>query len=227
MDAETPANQHLAVTVAHLQNEIRWMKRMAIAAALVVLVAFALYRHQRYRSVSGQEFVLTDASGTTRARLALFPQGAGLELYAASGEKRVQLLGGGEEAKLNLYIPVTATDVSAAVNLFMNDQSTASLSANGSSAMLELHPPAEKTTATLALRHRGAWLTFAGDADDSPKATLGIDAGNSCVVLDGAVFPARNGVVPPAKGALCMHSPGLPALELHDRAGKNMQLAPR
>lgn len=220
MDLEAAAIRDLTETVAQLRKQVRWLQRIGIASAVIAVVGFLVYRHQRYRSVRGQEFVLTDEQGTTRAKLALFPEGAGLELFAASGEERVQLVGGGEDAQLNLYLPVTATRTAAAINFFQNTALTATWRANSSSASLELSPPADHDRASLALRRGRASLTFMGTETGSPQATLGIDAGNSCVVLDGTVAPV-------AKSELCLRSPGLPALELTDLSGKNLKLSPR
>lgn len=219
MRSESQANESLAETVERLQREIRWIRRLGIAALIVVVVGMVVYHRGRYRSDTAQEFVLADRQGTPRAKLGFFPEGAGLEIYSASGEQRVQLVGGGEEAQLNLYLPVTATRTAAAVNLLQNDAVMATFRAYHASALLDLHPPGDKGDVALSLKRGTAALSLTGAGQGSPKMALDTDATRSCLVLDGAATPT-------AKGSLCLQSPGLPALELTDLAGKTLQLAP-
>jgi hypothetical protein len=217
MNSETHENQSLAKRLEKLQKEIRWIKRIGIATAAVVAGLILIYHHERYRSVTAQEFVLTDSGGRERAKLALLPEGAGLEIYAASGEPRVQLVGGGEEATLNLSIPVTAGRSAAAVNFLQNDALLATFRANGATALLAMHPRADKGAAALSLKRGSASLTLSGPGEGAPKVSLETDATHACAALDGAAEPS-------AKGALCLHSPGLPTLELTDLAGNRALL---
>jgi hypothetical protein len=217
INSENHDNESLNEKIAKLQTAIRWIKGIGIATAAVVAGLILVYRHERYRSVTAQEFVLTDSLGRERAKLALFPEGAGLEIYAASGEPRAQLVGGGEEATLNLYIPVTATRSAAAVNLLQNDALMATFRANPSTALLAMHPSGENGAATLSLRHGAALLTLTGAGEKPPKVSLETNATHACAALDEASQPS-------AKEALCLHSPDLPAVELTDLAGNRAAL---
>lgn len=217
MDSETTENANLTERLEKLQKEVRWIKRIGIAAAVVVASFLFVYHHERYRRVGAQEFVLTDTLGRERARLALLPEGAGLEIYAASGEPRVQLVGGGEEATLNLSIPVSAARGAAALNFLQNDALMATFRAGPANALLAMHPPADNGTATLSLKRGGASLTLKGPGDGAPQASLETDATHACAALGGTAEPS-------AKGALCLHSPGLPTLELTDLAGNRAVL---
>lgn len=212
-------NENFAERVKELEKQARWMKAIAIAAVLMIAVSALIYHHQRYRIVTAQEFVLEDSVGRQRARLALFPEGAGLEIYAASGEPRVQLVGGGEAATLNLLIPVTAVSTDASVNFLEEDTVVATFRANASHALLDMRPTDDRGAATLALRRGGASLVLAGGGDGAPKVSLQTDPTRACAAL-GASPPA-------ARSALCLHSPGLPALELVDLAGKSLHITPR
>jgi hypothetical protein len=194
--------------VEQLQREVLWMKRLGVAAAIVVVVFILVYRHQRYRSVTAQAFILEDSLGRQRAKLAFLPEGPGLEIVAASGESRVQLVGGGEEAVLNLSIPVTAAHSGASINFLQNQAVMATFRAN----LLDLHPSGGSGAATLSLQHGGASLILSGAGEEAPKVSLETNANRACAALNG---PSAL----PAKSTLCLDSPGLPALELIDLVG--------
>jgi hypothetical protein len=217
MNSETHENESLAKRLEKLQTEIRWIKGIGIAAAAVVAGFILVYRHERYHSVTAQEFVLTDSLDRERAKLAFFPEGAGLEIYAASGEPRVQLVGGGEEATLNLNIPVTAVSGTASVNFFQDEALMATFRANPAAALLDIHPSADNGAATLSLQGGAVSLMLSGAGEGTPKASLETDATHACAALEGAAEPS-------AKGSLCLHSPGLPTLELTDLAGNRATL---
>jgi hypothetical protein len=123
MDPEVHENELLIHRVHQLEAEVRHMKRAGVAGTAVLILLLIVFRiHDHRKLVSGRvvtnEIALTDNDGNTRARLGAFPEGSGLEIYAASGERRVQLIGSGEQANLNLCLPVTAVHEAAAVNLF-------------------------------------------------------------------------------------------------------------
>lgn len=211
----------LAQNIRSLQKDVRRMKwLMAGLAALwvVLVVVFWSRRHPTLSTeqVVAREFVLTDSNGNARARLASFPEGAGLEIYAPSGERRVELLGGGEEASLNLYIPVTATTEQASVNLFHNDVLMSSLATTRAGARLELHSTAAKGTAALSMRGTTASLTLNGAGDNTPKLRLESDETHACATLGGMTASAG--------ASFCLNSPGLPSLEMADATGNRAAL---
>jgi hypothetical protein len=203
-----------------LQKEIRWIKRLGIGVSAALAALFLLYRPLTYRQVSAQEFVLTDALGHARARLAFFPDGPGLEIYAASSEPRVHLVGGGEEATLNLYIPVTAEAGAASVNFFRNDTVMSSFRASSATSILEMHSAADGEAAFLSLQGGTASLTLSSAGEGTPKVSLETNENYACARLGGVHEPL-------AGGSLCLHSPGLPALELTDLAGSRAVLGIR
>jgi len=96
MSSDAHENARLAERLEEFQKEIRQIKQIGIAVVAVLVGFILVYRLERYRVVSAQEFVLTDSLGPARAKLAFFPEGPGLEVYAASGEPRVELIGGGD-----------------------------------------------------------------------------------------------------------------------------------
>lgn len=212
MNTEPQENASLAAKLQELQNELRWIKRLSIAAAVVLAVVILHYHRLGYRSVIAQEFVLTDTLGHERAKLAFLPEGPGLEIYAASGERRVQLVGGGEDATLNLYVPITATSGAASVNLLHNDTMISTFRTDHGAALLEMHSVSGNGAAVLSLRHHAASLNLTGAGEDVPKVSLESEATHACAALAGA--PGST-----VGGSLCLHSPGLPTLELVDLAG--------
>lgn len=217
MSIETREYERLAERLEKLEKQLRWIKRTGYVAAAVLAVLVLSYRLARYRQVSSQEFVLTDSAGRVRARLASFPEGPGLEVYAASGEPRVQLIGGGEEASLNLYTPATAGQGAASVNLFRDTALMSSFRAEPRTVLLEMHSPHGHGVATLALQHGTTSFTLSGAGEEAPKVSLQTDATHACAALGGTAQPA-------ASGSLCLYSPGLPTLELADLRGNRAVL---
>jgi len=209
--------ERLAGRLEKLEKQLRWIRRIGYIAAAVLAVLVLSYRLARYRQVTAQEFVLTDSAGRVRAKLASFPEGPGLEVYAASGEPRVQLIGGGEEASLNLYIPATAGQGAASVNLFRDTALMSSFRAEPSTVSLEMHSPHGHGLATLALQHGTTSFTLNGASENAPKISLQTDATHACAALDGMAQRA-------ASGSLCLYSPGLPTLELADLRGNRAVL---
>jgi hypothetical protein len=216
MNSETPENEPLARQVHELQQELRRMKQFGIAGVVVIVLLLLLHLHD-HRKLSTDELIarsvtLADVNGVVRGRMAVFPEGAGLEIYASSGERRVQLVGRGEGATLNLNIPVTATQDSASVNLLHDNVLLSSFRANPDGAAVELHSKVAKGSAVLSLQGTTASLMLAGADEQVPRVWLSADRNQACTSLTG-----QGGS--PAGSSLCLHSPGLPALELADLSG--------
>jgi hypothetical protein len=217
MNSEAQENERLARQVQRLQREISFMKTWGAVAAIALLLLVVGLRVSDHHRVSAQQvvakdFVLIDSDGHARARLAVFPEGAGMEAYAASGERRVQLVGDGEQATLNLYIPVTAVREQASVNLFHNNVLLFSLSSSLNATKLEMHSQPDNGSAILNLEGKSASLTLSGSDDRVPKIRLSASPSEACTTLTG-------GATPSAGSSLCLHSPGLPSLELADVGG--------
>lgn len=207
----------LQAQVLELQQEVRQLKQFALSGLVVIAVAVLLLRiHEQRRlktsEVVANEITLTDSSGQPRARLAVFPEGSGLETYAPSGERRVQLIGSGEGASLNLNIPVDASSsAAAAVNLLHNNVLVSSMRAAQDGSSLEMHSRAANGTALLSMQGTTASLTLSGTDEQVPRVWLSADRARACTALGGGVSSASS--------SLCLHSPGLPTLELSDIAG--------
>lgn len=168
MSLETPEND-LRERVEELERQLHRTRQIGIVLAGVLAACIVLIRVQHHYQDTAQAFVLTDSSGRVRGKLAMLSEGPGLELYAASGERRVALVGGGEDAALNLYIPVTATEGAAAVNLFQDDTLIASFKGNPAMSVLEMHSLADGGSARLSLQSGAASLSLAGSARETPK----------------------------------------------------------
>src|SRR5579859_7400860 len=135
-----PAELDYEGRLRKLERENTWIKRAGISIVVVFTLILLVARTRNFDKVDADEFDLKDSSGQLRAKLALLPDGPGLVLYAASGEERVALVGGAEDANLSLYLPVTASSSSTAgVSLFENNELLASLSGGPSAAGLKLH----------------------------------------------------------------------------------------
>ncbi len=217
MNSEVQDSQLLAAKVQELQKEIRRIKQLGIGASVLLVGLVLLLQVQTHRKLSteqvvAKDLVVTDSLGRARARLGVFPAGSGLEVYAASGEGRVQLLGGGEEATLNLYIPVTAVHEAASVNLFHDNVLLSSFRSDPTGARLELHSETANGQAVLSLQGTTASLLLSGTDQKVPKVWLSADPSHACTALSGVAEPL-------AGGALCLHAPGLPSLELADALG--------
>lgn len=217
MNSGIEDNQVLAAKVQDLQTQIRRLKQFMVYAGALLVALVLLLQVQAHRKVSSEQvvakdFVMTDSLGRARARLGVFPAGSGLEIYAASGEGRVQLLGGGEEAALNLYIPITAVREAASINLFHDNVLLSSFRGDPTGARLELHSEAANGQAVLSLQGTTASLLLSGTDQKAPKVWLSADPSHACTALSGLAEPF-------AGGALCLHAPGLPSLELADLLG--------
>jgi hypothetical protein len=169
--------------------------------------------------VSAQEFDLRDANGQLRAKLANLPEGPGLELYAASGEQRASLVGAAEDAKLNLYLPVTASAAStAAVNLFDGTKLIASLSGGPSSTKLRLDSAKGTVAASLMVRHHLAVMGVEGYP--SSDTDLG-----SATTRATCLKPEAEETRPPTIGTMmCVDAQGRPTIVLNDRDDKKTVL---
>lgn len=92
MNSETQQND-LQAQVLHLQKELRQLRLFALSSLAVLAAAVLLHIHEQRKlktsEVVANEITLTDADGHPRARLAVFPEGSGLETYAPSGERDV------------------------------------------------------------------------------------------------------------------------------------------
>jgi hypothetical protein len=224
MNSELNPNHRLVERLEQLERQMRWVKRISVIGLAVLAVFIPGYRLARYRRVTAQEFILTDTSGRARAKLANFPEGPGLEVYAASGERRVQLIGGGEEATLNLFIPQTAGRGAASLNFYRDAALLSSFRADPTTALLEMHSSNGRGDATLALQHGTTSLTLGGGGAESPKVFLQTDATHACAQLAGTNQHFGGSAPPSAGGSLCLYSPGLPALELADLRGNRAVL---
>lgn len=216
MNSETQ-QKDLQTQVLALQRELRQLKRYAFSGLVVVAVAVLLLQIHEQRKLKTSEVVanqitLTDSDGHPRVRLAVFPEGSGLETYAPSGERRVQLIGSGEGATLNLNIPVDASsNAAAAVNLLHNNVLVSSMRVAPDGSTLEMHSKAANGTALLSMQGTTASLTLSGTDEQVPKVWLSANRARACTALGGGSNSASS--------SLCLHSPGLPALELSDVAG--------
>src|SRR5579872_2133842 len=217
MNHET--QQHdLQAQIIELQKELRELKQFSLIGMAVVAVAVLwLQIHEQRKlktsEVVANEITLTDSDGHPRARLAVFPEGSGLETYAPSGERRVQLIGSGEGASLNLNMPVDASsNGAAAVNLLHNNMMVSSIRAAQDGSTLEMHSRAANGVALLSMLGTTASLTLSGTDEQVPKIWLSADRSRACTSLGGAAGSM-------AGSSLCLHSPGLPTLELSDVAG--------
>lgn len=214
MNSDARENELLS-EIQKLQGEIRLLKRWgAIAAAglLVLILVFRLADHHRVstQQLVAKDFVLIDSDGRARVRVAVFPEGSGVESYAPSGERRVQLLGDGERAALNLYIPVTADHEDASVNLYRENVVLSSWHSGSSGGQLEMH--SGDGAAILSLQDKSASLMLSGTENGVPRIELNANSSQACTAMTG-------GASPPASSSLCLHAPGLPSLELADLEG--------
>lgn len=224
MNSVMLVNDRLVERLEELEKQMRWIKRISLIVVALLAVLFVGYRMARYRQVTAQEFILTDTSGRVRAKLANFPEGPGLEVYAASGESRVQLIGGGEDATLSLYIPGTAAHGTASVNFFRETTLMSSFRASPSATLLEMHSSRGNGEAALAVQHGTTSLTLNGTGAGAPKVSLQTDATHARAALAGTDQPSGGTALPAAGGSLCLYSPGLPALELTDLRGNRAVL---
>jgi hypothetical protein len=217
MNSEAHENELLLRQVQKLEREIRFTKRWAVTAAMALLALIIVFRAFDRHRVSTQQvvtkdFVLVDNDGRARVRVAVFAEGSGMESYAANGERRVQLVGKGEEAALNLYIPATAVREAASVNLFRSNVLLSSLRGSISGTQLEMHSQPANGAAILALQDHSASLMLSGAGDAVPKLRLSATASEACTALTGASTAS-------AGSSLCLQAPGLPSLELADLVG--------
>lgn len=238
MTDETQKIDLLSERLVKLEKEIRRLRRASVLLfALLALTILGLHL-QSHRKLSAdeivaREFVVASSSGTASARMTNFPGGSGLEIYAANGERRAQLIAGGEQSALNLYTPVTSNH-SASLNLFYEDKLMSSLRSDNAGSILEMHSGTANGTsngaAILSLHRAEASFTLNGAGENVPKISMESEATHACEILgDYSPVEAHRSVLAgtvlpqPAKGipraALCINSPGLPVLDLRDVVG--------
>jgi hypothetical protein len=195
-----------------LERENIWIKRAVVVIAVLFAVNLVA-RSRTFGRVSAQEFDLKDSNGQLRAKLAILPEGPGLELYAASGEERASLVGAAEDAKLNLYLPVTASAASTAgINLFEGTKLIASLSGGPSSTKLELDSAKGTVAASLMVRHHLAIMGVQGYPD------IGTDLASATTPRATCLKPEAEEKRPPTIGAMmCVDAQGRPTIALNDR----------
>lgn len=213
MDADFDEKKTLSKRLRKLERENMWIKRIGIGVAALLTVLVLILHRANHEEVTAEHFILQDSRGRTRAELAFLPEGPGLEIYAASGEPRAQLIGGGEEASLNLYIPVTAAKPSgASVNFFREKTLMSSFRASPAAAALDLHSADGTGGATISIQAGTAAFTVNGAGEEAPLVSIEADANHSCAAVSNAAKAS-------ASGSLCVDSPGLPALKIADQGG--------
>lgn len=217
MNSEMRENELLTTRIHQLETEIRRLKEFGIAAVVLLALLFVLTRLYDHHRLSADEVVtravtLADGQGQTRAKLDVFPEGSGLEIYAPNGELRAQLVGAGAQANLNLYLPVTAVQEAASVNIFHDNRLLSSLRSDVNGASLELHSKAANGSAILNMQGTTASLLLSGADEKVPRLLLSADPNSACTALGGIEKTS-------AGGAFCLHAPGLPSLELADLVG--------
>jgi hypothetical protein len=217
MNSEIPDNDLLSRRIHELEMQVRRLKQFVVAAATVLVLLFVIVQvHDRHRlrtdEVVTRSITISDRQGEARARLGVFPEGSGMEIYAPSGEMRAQLVGAGSQASLNLYLPVTAVQEAASVNFFHDNRLVSSLRGDPQGASLELHSEAANGSAILRMQGTSAALMLSGADAKVPTLLLSADPTRACTALGGV---EQNS----AGGSFCMHAPGLPSLELADSFG--------
>jgi hypothetical protein len=218
MGAILDENKLLGEKVRKLERENFWIMRIGIAAVVLSIVGFLVLHHSIHGEVTAEQFILKDTNGQTRADLALSPEGPALELYSASGEPRAQLVGGGEDASLNLYFPSTASRSRAAsLNFFMEKTLISSFSVGADTTALNLHSATGAGAATMSVQAGKTEFTLTGSGKNALQVSMEADANHSCSTVSSPAEPAAN-------GSLCLESVGLPALTVADREGNKAVL---
>lgn len=217
MNSEMRENEVLTTKIYALEKEIRRLKELGVGAIALLVFLFVLVRVHDYHRFSADQIVartvtLADGQGQARAKLDIFPEGSGLEIYAPNGEMRAQLVGAGAQANLNLYLPVTAVQEVASVNIFHDNRLQSSLRSDINGASLELHSKVANGSAILGMQGTTASLLLSGADEKVPRLLLSADPNSACTALGGIEKTS-------AGGSFCLHAPGLPSLELADLVG--------
>lgn len=217
MNSEMHDSELIGRRVHELEVQLRRLKEFVAAVTavlLVVMVILHVYDRHRLRSdeVVTRSLIIAGRQGETRAKIGIFPEGSGMELYAPSGELRAQFMGAGAQASLNLYLPITAVQEAASVNFFHNNRLISSLRGDPQGANLELHSEAANGSAVLRMQNTSAALLLSGADAKVPTLLLSADPTRACTALGGV---EQNS----AGGSFCMHAPGIPSLELADSVG--------
>jgi len=218
MDTGFDESMTLLERIRTLEKQNKWMMRVGIAVGALLTVGVLVLNHAVHGEVTAQHFVLKDSNGRTRGELAMSPEGPALELYAASGEPRAEMVGGGQDASLNFYIPITTSQPRAAsINFFMEKARMSSISADAKGTYLDLHSADGSATAQLSSQEGISLFELRGAGRGSPKIALKADSNHSCAMLSSAAQPEAN-------ESLCLDSDGLPAIKLADAAGNRATL---
>ena len=210
------------------RENVRLKYAMVGLIVIFAIVTFAT-RTRDFSRVKAHEFDLTDSNGRIRGRLAILPEGPGLELRAASGEKRVVLVGGGEDANLDLYLPITSSTTSAAaVNLFQGAKLIASLRGGPSVSRIDLS--SGKAAAALVVRPKMASMGLDGNPSEGSGLVFEASPTTSCVAArkddeSTTVDHPKNfdgmadGTKGTASASMCLSSQGEPTIALEGRRG--------
>lgn len=217
MNSEMHENELLSSRIHQLEMQVHRLKQAVVTGISVLVVLFVIVQIHDHRRLRTDEVVtrtvtIADRQGQAHARLSIFPDGSGLEIYAPSGELRAQLMGAGAQSRLNLYVPITAVQESASINFFHENHLLSSLRSDAQGASLEMHSEAANGSATLRMQGTTAALLLSGADAKVPTLLLSADPTKACTALGGV---EQNS----AGGSFCMHAPGLPSLELADTTG--------
>jgi hypothetical protein len=204
-----------------LEKQNAWMKAAIAILGLLFLINIVVARPRSFATVTASEFDLKDSTGAVRGKLAMLPDGPGIELYAASGEERATLVGGGENASLNLYIPATASPkAAAAVNLFNGTEQIASLSGSPVSSSLQIDSATGNVAGSFVVSDDFALLGLEGTRANTES--LPVTASNvSCLTRS----EAQGHKSAPLGAIVCLDWQGGPTIVL-SREGKSLWSAP-
>jgi len=198
------------------------MKRALIAVAVLFAINLIVTRPRTFGRVTAREFDLEDSAGRIRAKLGILQDGPGLDLYAASGEERVSLLGADEDSKLNLYLPVTASPAStAAVNLYHESKLIGSFAGGPTATQLRLDSAVGNMAASLMVQRHLAKTGLEGTPTTETEPVSESKPKASCLrpeEQDEKTAPPGN--APMVAAMICLDSQGGPTILLNDRAGE-------
>ena len=198
-----------------LERELLWTRFMLIGLAVVFGISFVATRSRNQSKLTAQEFDLKDSSGRIRARLAISPGGPALELYAASGEERAALVGGREDASLNLFLPATASRASnASVNFF--DGTTSVVSLTGGPSMTGLQLSSAKGTGIASLEVKRQLAVMGLDGNPAEGSGLAFEARPDASCLEAQGDEKESAA---AAASMCLNAQGEPSLYLNGRRG--------
>lgn len=207
-----------------LEKQNAWLWAAIAILGIVFFINWMIARPRSFATVTASEFDLKDSTGAVRGRLAMLPDGPGVELYAPSGEERATLVGGGEDASLNLYIPATASPkAAAAVKLFNGTEQIASLSGSPSSSALKLDSATGNVAASLTATQDFTRLGFEATREN-PDSVPSTTSNPGCANRDDAA-DAEDHKSAPLGAMICLDSQAGPTIVL-SREGKALWSAP-